>query len=292
MFQTLAIMNPTVRFDDVDILVNRNTLQKLYRFAEYKRSYTQFFVDLDMVGRAMYIGRREKNTKIQVHAGHGRNFEKMFTTEDQDLVDVDGHHPVVGYQLGGLNIMVRMEADGYYDEKELANSDDADEFFRNFLGVVGSASEAIPHSDHCHTQIITRGKLMSHNSSLELKCNHPNAESIQQIWFGRVPHTIYGRHKAGIVGTLEELHWKHDFQKWATVPQNQVSLRRLVWLLEEMRKLVVEKTNGHAVLVAMERGAPLQVFQAKQSWGALPREIIERFWEGAAKPCNRDDYFM
>ncbi|KAI8941185.1 hypothetical protein NX059_002422 [Plenodomus lindquistii] len=327
IFQALAVMNPTVRFEEVDVVVNRNTLQKLYSFVQYKRSYSQFFVDLDMIGNTMFIGRREKNAKIWTQSGHGRSFEKMFTTEDPDLKDVDGHHRIVRYQLGSLDLVVRMEADAYVEEQEELAEMDLDEkkgyadacfaaaeellesgedgtldpsshhnnvqeakdlpneFFRNLFGAFGSSSDVIPHSNQCHTQVITQGRLTTHNQSLELKCNERKPEAAQQIWFGRVPRIVYGKHKTGSVCNPEEIRWtQSDFEAWAAAPQTQGDLRKLVWLLSEIRSLVLNKTNGHAVLVAMEKGAPLQIFQAKQSWGALPRAIVERFWD---EPLNR-----
>jgi hypothetical protein len=56
-------------------------------------------------------------------------------------------------------------------------------------------------------------------------------------------------------------------------------LRRLVWLLKELRRVVRGEVKGPAVLVATEHAAPLQIFAAKEKCGAVPGEIAERFWE-------------
>jgi hypothetical protein len=48
-------------------------------------------------------------------------------------------------------------------------------------------------------------------------------------------------------------------------------LRRLVWLLKELRRVVRGEVKEHA--------APLQIFAAKEKCGAVPGEIAERFWE-------------
>jgi hypothetical protein len=45
------------------------------------------------------------------------------------------------------------------------------------------------------------------------------------------------------------------------------------------RTVVKEKTNeGSAVLVSLGKGEPIEVFEAKISVGALPKEIVEKFW--------------
>jgi hypothetical protein len=54
---------------------------------------------------------------------------------------------------------------------------------------------------------------------------------------------------------------------------------KLAWLLQELRTVVKEKTNeGSAVLVSLGKGEPIEVFEAKTSVGALPKEIVEKFW--------------
>ncbi|KAF1842879.1 uncharacterized protein K460DRAFT_257533, partial [Cucurbitaria berberidis CBS 394.84] len=180
VFQALAIMNPNVRFDDVDIVVNRNTLQKLYSFASFKRSYKQFYIDLDMVGKTLFIGRRERNASTTSPSGYGRNFENKFTSVDPSLVDADGHHRVVRYKLGALNAVVRMEVDGYYevpaapnDSSELneSSSKAPNEFFLNLLGTMEPANAAIVHHNPQHTAVIRGGMLVPHNQTLELKSN-------------------------------------------------------------------------------------------------------------------------
>jgi hypothetical protein len=62
--------------------------------------------------------------------------------------------------------------------------------------------------------------------------------------------------------------------------KNQKHLLRLAWFLNELRRITVEGTSlGAAVLVMTEKGAPLQIYEAKGSFGALPKKIIERFWD-------------
>jgi hypothetical protein len=99
------------------------------------------------------------------------------------------------------------------------------------------------------------------------------------MWFGRTPHLILARQKDWLIRAVEEVHWESgDFEAFAVERQHE--LRRLVWLLKEVRRIVGEKTkNGSGMLVAMEKGAPFQIFDVKDAHsGALPVEIVERFW--------------
>jgi hypothetical protein len=45
-----------------------------------------------------------------------------------------------------------------------------------------------------------------------------------------------------------------------------------------LRRITVEKTSLRAaVLVMMEKGAPLQVYEVKNSFCALPKEVVAEF---------------
>ena len=297
IFQSLAVMNPSIRFNDVDIVINRNTIQKLLLFASHKRTYGAFHVNLDMVGNTLFIDRQDRYAKTNTQSGYGRNFEADFTTDDPDLVDAEGHHRVIRYDLGRLNVVLRMEADGYIAPDAPLEADGAttesitpphpsstrsdtpfeDQFSDLCLTAKPTHTPTIPIPHTLATTVIAAGTPTPHPHSLELKSSVSKTLAREQIWFGRVPHLVFAKHKNGLVKALDESRWdENDFEDWAE--KHQWQLRRLVWLLEELREVAVRKAGGHAVLVAVEKGAPLQIFEAKTAKGALPREIVERFW--------------
>lgn len=278
LFQALAVMNPTVRFSDVDIVINRNTLQKLYKFASFKRG-TAFYVDLDMVQKTLFISRREAKAKTTQCSGYGRNFEAVFTTQDPQLPQAEGHHRVIRYKFGGLNLVVRIEADGYYPDGE-EDAESPNEFFRNVLGT--TRQTAIEHRSPHHTVVIAQGTIVPHNKTLELKSSSSKGAAFEQMWFGRTPYFCCAKHKEGSRGLIEAADVvrlkQGEFEEWEV--KNQKHLLRLAWFLHELRRITVEKTSqGAAVLVMTEKGAPLQIYEAKSSFGALPKKIVEQFWD-------------
>jgi hypothetical protein len=283
IFQALAIMNPTKRFDDIDIVVNRNTLQKLFAFGSFKRSYDAFHVDLDIIGNTLFIGRKERHPQSDRNSGYGRTFETDFTAEDPELLDVHGHHRVIQYDMGGIQVAIRIEADGYYDSEDSPAFEPPIELpFRNIFNVFEPPNAVITHSKDTHTKALPGGKLTKHHQTCELKSGKgDHASSREQIWFGRTPHLLVAKHSNGLVHKIEEQHLQQeDFEVWAQEPKHQRGLRRLVWFLKELRRVVRDDVKGPAVLLATEHAAPLQIFAAKEGCGALPREIVERFWEG------------
>ncbi|KAJ4374610.1 hypothetical protein N0V86_007481 [Didymella sp. IMI 355093] len=244
--------------------------------ANFKRGKA-FYVDLDIVKNTLFISRRESKAKTKQYTGHGRNFETAFTTDDLQLQQAEGHHRVIRYKFGGSNLIVRIEADGDYPEGEDVE-DPPDEFFRNVLGT--TTQTTIEHPSPHHTLVIAQGTVVPHNKTLELKSSSSKGAAFEQMWFGRTPYLCCARHKEGSRGLIEAPDviqiTQGEFEEWEV--RNQKHLLRLAWFLNELRRITVEGTSlGAAVLVMTEKGAPLQIYEAKKSSGALPKKIIERF---------------
>ena len=81
-FQAVEIIRPNFRFDDVDAVVNRNSLRKLLDFC-HGRSQDSFRINLHIVHNTLIIEKCEKNAKEMVRgsveSGFGHNFERTFT---------------------------------------------------------------------------------------------------------------------------------------------------------------------------------------------------------------------
>jgi hypothetical protein len=70
---------------------------------------------------------------------------------------------------------------------------------------------------------------------------------------------------------------QEDYEEWET--ERQGSLQKLAWLLQEIRKVVMEDSEGAAVLILVNRDEPIHVYKAKEKVGGLPPEIVEQFWD-------------
>jgi hypothetical protein len=116
-----------------------------------------------------------------------------------------------------------------------------------------------------------------HVQTIEMKSNE-KAKPKEQQWFARTPLCVLGSHKDGWFKKPELKDMtQEETDKWEL--DQQVSLRKLVWLLEELRMVVKEQTSeGSAVLVSTGKGDPLVVYETKKRIERLPQEIVERFW--------------
>ncbi|KAH7392005.1 hypothetical protein DE146DRAFT_722949 [Phaeosphaeria sp. MPI-PUGE-AT-0046c] len=190
VFQALAALQSDERFDDVDIVVNRGSLQQLLKWVNHK-SHQAFHLDLDIVGNTLFLGRKVKKPKAASSAdSYGRSFEEFFTIEDPELENADGHHRMLKYDFGGLNMVVRVEADAcvpnteYDIEAPVILHPACDPDSSNGLGISHKGPEV--------TSVIAKGTLIPQSLMIEPKSNEDTMPK-EQLWFDRTPSCSLGR---------------------------------------------------------------------------------------------------
>lgn len=285
-FRALSVMNASVLLDDVDLVVNRNSLRKLLDFAAGRRQ-DPFRMDLHMIGDTLFVSRREKTARQMIHgavnSGYGHSFETIFTKSQAGLDRSSSHHRVVRYKLGCLDCVVRFEVDACYEDNETQRS--APAAVENIDDIVGSLAglsigQAPPDSEtRGVTKVVLQGTPVASTSLAELKA-HKTArinKAVPQLWFGRTPYLITGKHVEGTVHSVSCDHVGEKFEAWETANQN--TLRKLVNLLKELRRIVRATEDRTAILVCQHKGAPLEIFSEKQRSKVLPSDITDRYWK-------------
>jgi hypothetical protein len=276
IFQAATAMNKDLRFNKVKIVVNRSSLMQLHSFVKGK-SPQAFHLELKMIKDTLFIERKVRTPKtVSKEGSYGRSFEHYFTTEDPKLEDADGHHRVLGYMFGGIYIAIRIEADGCVANHEY--NPDAPVVLHPDFDPLLSTSTGIAHDGPQQTKVIIGGRLAPHAQTIELKSNDKTKPK-EQMWFGRTPICVLGSHTDGLF-KKPELKYLTQAETDEWEEKYQLSLRKLAWLLEELRTVVKEQTSeSSAVLVCTGKKAPLVMYETKKHVDALPREIVNRFWD-------------
>ena len=102
----------------------------------------------------------------------------MFTTEDPQLPQAEGHHRVICYKFGDLNPVVRIEAGGYYSDGE-EDDELPNEFFRNVLQT--TTPTTIKHYNPRPTVALAQGTMVPHKQTLELKSSSSKTAAFEQL---------------------------------------------------------------------------------------------------------------
>jgi hypothetical protein len=293
-FAALAVMKPNTLLDEVDIIVNRNSLRKLLDFSAGKK-LDAFCMGLHMIGKTLVINRKERNAQQIIHgssnAGYGHSFEKTFTEPDDEMGNSSSHHRVIRYHIGPLDCVVRFEVDAYYDDPDAVLDSESRHPTEEPIGVVTNALAQLnmvgspptqpksrkPAADK-PTRVVEKGVFVDASKLAEIKAKKLARlnEALPQLWFGRTPYFMNGNHDKGKVHSVDINHAKSGFPRWEEA--NQDRLRKMVSLLTEIKSVTQGLQNRAGVLVHDEKGGPLKFYAMRNNPGVLPNEIIQKHW--------------
>lgn len=281
--EAAAAMNPGFSFDLVDVVANRHSLRKLLDFCG-ARTQNSFRVSLLMVQNTLFIERSEKDARSLVrgseNTGWGRTFERIFTKYPHGLENSTAHHRGLLYPIGNMNCLVRFEVDACYqsvsDESADPTSLDAP------LGKMSVSDAADTNGTGMQPTKCPRAlEVMDQSSQAEMKTASKDRNLniyLPQLWLGRTPWLIIGRHTDGNFGKIKIIDAGAQFKSWET--KRQVELRKLVTVLTQLREAVRGNGGGNCVAI-YERGLnppTIKVFASTMSRRALPDNWIRKLW--------------
>lgn len=276
IFQALAVMKPTFRFDGIDVVLDRNSLRKLLDFTSGRISQ-DFRLELLIVDNTLFIERCERNVRdlvgMTISRGYGRNFEKVFTEHQAASEDSGAHHRVLNYCIGDLNCAVRFEVDACY---RIGDDDGDIDCSLPFRPDDMSIDVTNIHS--------IREAMMPQSTAAELKSTGSSkslGNYLPQLWFGRTPWLIIGKHDKGAVNSVQIIEAGKLFPEWETKHQDQ--LRKLAWIITELKNSVANNGKKNCIAVCKKTDEPkrIQIFQSRGLKHALPENMINQFWSSS-----------
>lgn len=257
-------MQPNFNMNSISLVTDRNNLRKLFNFA-CSHPDRSFRIDVDMVYNTMFFTRWEQK---HVHLltgynnpGYGHAFEKAFTVFEEDLANSSGHHRIVQYNLGGMNCIVRFEADAYFNDcpGSIRNSPCNIPPAENLINTQNDISTTLKslslQSDRKGTlkhkvKAIQSGRLVSPASVIEVKSRAKKVKMkdvIPQLWFSQTEHLFVGYHREGVIEQeITRYEMAAHFKAWET--QHKEQLQRLVGLILKSGRLCWAQRAGNAWL--------------------------------------------
>lgn len=276
-------MNPGFRFDNVDVVVNRNSLRKLLDFCSGRVQDT-FRVNLFLVRNSLFIERCERNASQMIRgrqdSGWGRNFEKTFTKFPAPEANGTSHHRVLNYAIGELNCAVRFEVDACYEEEDTADEPTTSSLVGDNLTSLAAAMDRLSVVPAANTKVIQQ-QAMPQSSAAEIKAlakTKSMGKYLPQLWFGRTPWFIVGRHVDGTFHEVKITDAKAHFVDWETKHQHE--LQKLVVILTRLREAVRKNGGRNCVAICEKTSMPraIKIFASTIRRRALPDDSIREFW--------------
>jgi hypothetical protein len=283
----MEVTSPSIRLNDVQIVANRTALMSLVNFCNNNANQS-FHLELIMVGDTLTIARKVKNAKGQsAENAFGRNFESQCTKKNSELEDVTGHHRVIMYKLGNLNVIVRHEADAYVEESDAPGDADRSPCTYPDGGPAANSAGMASSEGSPPITVIAKGEMVPQHLILEMQTtgNRP----YMQMYLGRTPNFCGGTPSKD-EDTLGQIPFRHKYQYkstgqkevevWEEKGRNQEVLQKLVWFLKQLIEAVKKTEHRSAILYVPKKKklVNVTVFAAKERIDALLADLVERFW--------------
>ncbi|KAL8364854.1 hypothetical protein RB595_003906 [Gaeumannomyces hyphopodioides] len=305
--QAITTMSPSHRLRGTDLVVQRNSLRKLFALCS-GRNPESFRVGLHLVNDTLVITKQDRFTwhpGVTRASGVGLSFEQRFTTALPGRKGDQAHHRVITYGLGDLRCVVQFEVDACYSGEQETAADEptagelaVEEQLRLLsLEPAAAAAAAPPKADATPAPkttpsaatVVDCADAAPQSTVAEMKTSNKEGrlgETLPQLWFGRTPWLIRGLREGNAVTAVQVTRADEHFAAWEE--RHQETLRRVVTLVRELRDSVRAAGPGarHCVLVydrtAQEDGGAQQrvvrVYRSNSAKEPLPRDMVQRLW--------------
>lgn len=288
MRAVLAI-NPTLDTQAVDLFACSKTLKNLLKFLRSNDKEFRFL--LKAVGRTVFLEHRENSPFEQwlgpdggPPRGYGHTFPKHTVKWPQDMQDSTSHLRVISYTFAGLDMVVRVEPDGYLEQGEEIPSAEKGGITELDLSAleaglfsleadptiaVTSGGKSIPQSTVF--QLATRS--MKKKEDLETIVD----EYVERCWVSRIPYFILAFHNRGVFSPSNILIENLGVKAADWQANHSQLLGSLALLLEKLLKLARDST-GFTLEAVYHGHGPLEVRYAEGEVASILPEELARYW--------------
>ena len=282
LFETLLHEHPNFDMSSIHLVTDRNSLRKFLSFAS--KGPGKWRIDVDMINDTMFFNQWEEFRLMMINecqdSGYGHAFEDCVTAREPTLEDSIHHERIVRYELGGLECLVRFEADAYLNV-------DGNEKGRERLAIHSSDLPApkptrpVLKPPYKLVHVVSRGHYVNPDLIAEIKsCSTPKFninKTLPQLWFSQTKHLCVGRHKEGLVTEkLEIKDMREELKKWEA--SNQGHLKNMIRIIREIREIAKTARKCTIVCTTVDGVKCLSVFDRKGGDMAMRPEVVKRCW--------------
>ena len=286
MFRAIYEMQPEINLDDVDVVICRNTMAKLFDFVTMNSK--NFEIDVDIIGDKAVFTRKERKTTevIDEFRGFGHTFPEEFTKWDSEVKGSSSHHRVARYTFGDLNYLLRFESDCYLADKAVNVKEAPLAGQGSKAGLVDtmallSSSNTLRFGEvrpttNCGLVVRNGGREVDQAAAAEIKTRAAHKvldmdSVLPRLWISQTPNLIAAYHKGGRFDDVQVLDVRKDISRWEE--RNSGNLRKLNTLI---RRIIdtVQKSVAMKCRVRGSEGGNLEIWELDSSHeSALPYDL-------------------
>lgn len=238
-------------------MTDRNNIRKLLSFinpGSTRNGLESFTISIEIIGNTAIFCREETETYQVIRQyefrGYGHEYEKANTTEK--INGSTGHHRIISYRFGGLNLMIRYETDGYTDTSSDRKAQKGDSL-SDMLGSLSlSSANHIPNASPTGAKLTVKedGQAVPLESTLEIKTRVVHKpiefrEVAPQLWVSQTPKLVRAYHIKGTFPAPSVEDVEAQTKKWER--ESQADLKNLSALIRKILT-AVKGCGGNALL--------------------------------------------
>lgn len=300
MLRAINEAHPKHDLEDVDVVICRNTMAKLFDFVTVNSK--SFEIDVEIMGDKSVFLRREKETTefIDEFRGFGHTFPEEYTRWDSAVKGSSSHHRIAEYEFAGLKYLVRFESDGYLAEKARGVEKAPSQRQRGMTDLAAttallSSSEVLTVGEKRPVTgyglvIRNGGSEIDQGAVIEIKTRAAHKaldmESVlPRLWMSQTPNLITAYHRGGRFDDVQIVDVRKDIGKWEE--RNAVNLQKLDAVI---RRIIdtVQNTISMKCRVKRTDSGELEIWELDISHpSALPEDLCHKLREGLEDESNR-----
>lgn len=233
---------------------------------------------VQVVGDTIFLIRRENSPTQLIPGvrGYGHTFPESYTTWPPDVKNSASHQRVIRYDLGGLNCVIRFEADGYLKhlakEKAIESEteilepsvDNLNEMLA--CALTGKGPAAGDPSRRKDLAILHRGEAISQGAIFDLKTRSVYkvkedtlGSELPRLWVGQIPNFILARHESGVFDDIKVSSVRAQIDEWELSEQDVI--HKFVALLRKIIATAKDRSDGKLELLRQPDSSLLEVRQ-------------------------------
>ncbi|KAM7205985.1 geranylgeranyl pyrophosphate synthetase [Rhypophila sp. PSN 637] len=288
--------------ETTDIVACGSTIGNLLRFVRGQDKTFRMLVE--KVNNTVFLIRRENSPRelIPDVRGYGHSFPEAYTTWDDDVTGSASHQRIIGYKFGGLDLLVRFEADGYLapDNKSFPQSSaksgkreerSVEGLIDDLINTVSESNITIPLPKSMSAVQVKRGtSSVDQKDIFDLKTRGIRsktikdhlAEELPRLWVSRIPNFILAFHTKGEFKSqdIEIKDVRKDVAKWEK--DHATDLKCLASLLHRIIDIVSSIPTGKLEISHQSTGTLDIREQLSDAGDVLSAEVRKR-WVSLSK---------
>ncbi|KAI9671510.1 MAG: hypothetical protein M1817_003562 [Caeruleum heppii] len=296
LVRSLVMMQPLLDLGAVEVVICRNTLNKLLDFVLGGSKTFEF--EIEVLGGTTFFIRKEKYPTEHVTGfqGFGNTFPKEYTKWDPESQGSSSHHRVARCDFGGLSCLIRFESKSYQPSKageskivQRIKKTDVESAETDATPANAGLSSllAFKLSDEEHPvvgsplEIQSGGREIDQAAMMEIKTRGlyrglDIQTVLPSLWLSQTPNLVIALHSRDVFTNIDIHDLTTEIAEWET--REQLQLKKLNAVLRRLIQIAKE-TKTKKCLVRKRAVGGIQIYELPIDERKVLPEDLCKLWD-------------